>query len=62
MSQYYPCDKAIGHPKIGRELNKKEYKLVVDEMHRLGFRNGFIQSMDSSMSYRPDFDDFEPFR
>jgi putative pyruvate formate lyase activating enzyme len=62
MSQYYPCDKAIGHSIIGRELNKKEYKLVVDEMHRLGFRNGFIQSMDSSMSYRPDFDDFEPFR
>jgi putative pyruvate formate lyase activating enzyme len=62
MSQYYPCDKALVHPKLGRELHRKEYEKVVNEMYRLGFRNGFIQSMDSYQSYRPDFDDFEPFK
>jgi putative pyruvate formate lyase activating enzyme len=62
MSQYYPCDKALGHSKLGRELHRKEYEKVVNEMYRLGFRNGFVQSMDSYQSYRPDFDDFEPFK
>lgn len=62
MSQYYPCDKALDHPKLGRELYRKEYEKVVNEMYRLGFRNGFVQSMDSYQSYRPDFDDFEPFK
>jgi putative pyruvate formate lyase activating enzyme len=61
MSQYYPCDKAIAHPKIGRGLLKKEYKRVVDEFYNLGFRNGWIQGLESHLSYRPDFDKDEPF-
>jgi len=62
MSQYYPCDMAMGHPKIGRSLNKEEYELVVKEMHRLGFRNGWVQGMESFITYRPDFEKEEPFR
>ena len=62
MSQYYPCDKALKHPQLGRELRKKEYEKVVNEMYRLGFRNGFIQSTESFQAYRPDFEDFEPFK
>jgi len=61
MSQYYPCDKAIGHSKLGRELMKTEYQLVVDELYHLGFRNGYIQEMSSCLNYRPDFDIPEPF-
>jgi putative pyruvate formate lyase activating enzyme len=61
MSQYYPCDKAISHPIIGHGLKKKEYKLVVDEFYRLGFRNGWIQGLESYRHYSPNFDEFEPF-
>jgi putative pyruvate formate lyase activating enzyme len=61
LAQYYPCDKAIGHPKLGNELKQSEYEKVVEEMYRLGFRNGYVQGMDSNESYRPDFDNFEPF-
>ena len=61
MSQYYPCDKALGHPKLGRKLRPKEYEKVVKEMYGLGFRNGYIQGLESFRNYRPDFDEFEPF-
>jgi len=61
MSQYYPCDRAIGHPKLGCELHKSEYDKVIDEMYRLGFRNGYIQEMESNKSYRPDFNENNPF-
>jgi putative pyruvate formate lyase activating enzyme len=62
MSQYYPCDKAIGHPQIGRVLTKMEYQSVVEEMYRLGFRNGWLQDLDSYINYIPDFEKDEPFK
>jgi len=34
---------------------------VVDEFYRLGFRNGFIQELESNINYRPDFDKDHPF-
>jgi len=61
MSQYYPVDKAIHHPILNRNLYKDEYQTVVDEMHRLGFRNGWVQEMESSNYYRPDFKKDIPF-
>ena len=61
MSQYYPVDKAICHPVLNRGLYYDEYQCVVDEMHRLGFRNGWIQEMDSHSYFRPDFKKEEPF-
>ncbi len=61
MSQYYPVDKAIHHAVLNRGLYYEEYQRVVDEMHRLGFRNGWVQEMDSHSYFRPDFKKEEPF-
>ncbi len=55
MSQYYPTPNVAGHPKLDRYLLAEEYDEVLEEFERLGFYRGWIQEMDSSHSYRPDF-------
>lgn len=61
MSQYHPAWLAEDHPNLGRLLYKAEYDSVVEEMDRLGFRNGYVQDMESNVSYRPDFSRENPF-
>lgn len=61
MSQYYPVKFTEGHPLLGRPLFLEEYSLVVHEMESLGFRNGWIQDMESYRNYRPDFSKDDPF-
>ena len=43
MSQYYPTFKASNFKDISRGLTKLEYKIKVDEAHKLGLNNGWIQ-------------------
>jgi len=61
MSQYHPAWLAEKHPSLGRLLYKAEYDSVVEEMESLGFRNGYIQDMESNVSYLPDFRKNHPF-
>jgi putative pyruvate formate lyase activating enzyme len=61
MSQYHPAFLTTDHPNLGRLLYKAEYESVVEEMERLGFRNGYIQELDSNVNYRPDFRKENPF-
>jgi putative pyruvate formate lyase activating enzyme len=61
MSQYYPTPQVAEHPSLGKTLTREEYEDVVMEMERLGFRNGWVQEMESSRSYRPDFSMKDPF-
>ncbi|MCU0409382.1 MAG: hypothetical protein MUD02_10585 [Bacteroidales bacterium] len=61
MSQYHPAGEAQKHPQLGRALYAREYEEVAAEMERLGFRNGYVQDMESSMNYRPDFRRAHPF-
>lgn len=61
MSQYHPVEQVSGHPELGRTLYREEYEEVVEEMNRLGFRNGWTQDLDSYLSYRPDFSREHPF-
>jgi putative pyruvate formate lyase activating enzyme len=61
MSQYHPAFIAENYRNLGRQLYKAEYESVVEEMERLGFRNGYVQDMDSNVSYRPDFSKDNPF-
>jgi len=61
MSQYHPTTLAEQHPVLNRSLYKEEYDEVVEEMERLGFRNGWVQDMDSNVNYRPDFGKENPF-
>jgi putative pyruvate formate lyase activating enzyme len=61
MSQYHPTYAVRHHPVLNRALYKSEYDSVVKEMEILGFRNGWIQDMDSFKNYRPDFSREHPF-
>lgn len=61
MSQYHPTFAVNDEPPLNRTLYRDEYFRVVDEFYRLGFRNGFIQDLESYESYRPDFDREHPF-
>ncbi|MBA4323425.1 MAG: radical SAM protein [Odoribacter sp.] len=61
MSQYHPTQNVKNHPVLDRTLYKEEYESVVKEMERLGFRNGWVQDMDSFENYRPDFSKEHPF-
>jgi putative pyruvate formate lyase activating enzyme len=61
MSQYYPTANIRNHTVLSRSLYKSEYEAVVEEMERLGFRNGWVQDMVSNENYRPDFSKEHPF-
>lgn len=61
MSQYHPIDELKNHPELNRAVYAEEYESVVLEMEQLGFRNGWVQSMDSYKNYRPDFSRENPF-
>jgi putative pyruvate formate lyase activating enzyme len=61
MSQYFPTYQVQQHPVLNRTLFSAEYEAVVKEMEDLGFRNGWIQEIESNRSYKPDFSMKNPF-
>jgi putative pyruvate formate lyase activating enzyme len=61
MSQYHPISLVSAHPVLNRALYKSEYESVAEAMENLGFRNGWIQDLDSYLNYRPDFRRENPF-
>jgi putative pyruvate formate lyase activating enzyme len=61
MSQYHPTYLVRNHPQLNRSLYKAEYESVVEAMQDMGFRNGWVQDMDSHQNYRPDFRKEHPF-
>lgn len=61
MSQYHPTPYVDSHPLLKRTLYKEEYNSVAGAMDELGFRNGWVQDMDSFENYRPDFKKEHPF-
>jgi putative pyruvate formate lyase activating enzyme len=61
MSQYHPTDNVKHHPVLNRSLYREEYESVIATMEKLGFRNGWVQDMDSNINYRPDFSKDNPF-
>jgi len=61
MSQYHPTLYVKEIADLNRNLYPEEYQRVVDEMDRLGFRKGYMQDMGSSLNYRPDFSNKNPF-
>ena len=58
MSQYHPVNNVKDHPNLCRSLYRSEYE---SEMEKLGFRNGWLQDMESNLNYRPDFRREKPF-
>ncbi|MDY0099036.1 MAG: radical SAM protein [Bacteroidales bacterium] len=61
MSQYHPTINVSNHSVLRRSLTSREYSDVVREMESLGFRNGWLQDMESSGNYLPDFSREHPF-
>lgn len=61
MSQYYPTFQVNDLAPLNRTLRNEEYFRVVDEFYKLGFRNGFIQDLESYKNYNPDFEKNHPF-
>jgi putative pyruvate formate lyase activating enzyme len=62
MAQYYPAHRARHFPALSRRITKDEYETVLEVLDRTGLENGWIQSLDSPDSYRPDFKrDGHPF-
>lgn len=63
MAQYYPPRVGLSAP-LDRTLRPDEYKTVVDHAERLGLTDGWIQELEATENYRPDFDKpdnpFEP--
>jgi putative pyruvate formate lyase activating enzyme len=61
MSQYYPANRAYRYKELNRKLLPEEYREVVSLVEELDIENGWLQGMESSESYRPDFLEEEPF-
>jgi len=55
MSQYYPVLKAQQNILINRKLRLREYDKAVELMDKYGLKNGWIQEMESTDHYRPEF-------
>ena len=64
MSQYYPTNKAYKDILIDRALRNSEYNKALQLLDKYGLHNGWIQEMESSESYRPNFneDRLNPFK
>jgi putative pyruvate formate lyase activating enzyme len=55
MSQYYPAHRAHKYKRLNRKISPEEYAEVVSLVEELGIENGWLQGMDSSQNYLPDF-------
>jgi putative pyruvate formate lyase activating enzyme len=55
MSQYMPVHHAGKFPPLSRKITREEYDSVVQIVERYGFENGWLQKLDSSENYLPDF-------
>ena len=61
MAQYGPVPAVKQHPVLGRVLHAGEYEQVKAELDNLGFYKGWVQELESSEYYRPDFESDKPF-
>lgn len=56
MSQYVPMGNAERFPEINRKIKPVEYKILVNKLNKLEFKNVFLQDFSSaSTEFTPDF-------
>jgi putative pyruvate formate lyase activating enzyme len=55
MAQYFPAYRAPRIPLLSRTITAEEYNKVAELVEELGIENGWLQAMDASKHYRPDF-------
>ena len=57
MAQYTPCGKLEDFPELQRRITEREYEKVLSYCEELGFKNVFVQDLDSAKkNFIPDFD------
>ena len=63
MSQYFPTHKANSEILLNRTIRVSEYERAIDLLEKYKLKNGWIQEMESTHSYRPEFnkDRINPF-
>jgi putative pyruvate formate lyase activating enzyme len=61
MAQYYPAHRALEYQELNRKINAEEYKEATDLVEKLGIENGWVQDLESSDNYLPDFTQDAPF-
>jgi hypothetical protein len=61
MAQYQPLHRAVDHPMLMRTVTAHEYEKLLDLLLDQGFKNVFIQELDSAPLFVPDFERKEPF-
>jgi putative pyruvate formate lyase activating enzyme len=61
MAQYWPTTVVQTHPTLGRTLSPDEYETVKAELENHGFYKGWVQELESSGHYLPDFESDKPF-
>jgi putative pyruvate formate lyase activating enzyme len=61
MAQYAPLADVQSDPDLGRRLRPDEYEAVLETLDELGMENGWVQELDSSEHYQPDFRETHPF-
>ncbi|HPX19043.1 MAG TPA: hypothetical protein PKW43_09745, partial [Deltaproteobacteria bacterium] len=61
MSQYNPHTYTGDMPDMKRPLLPDEYQVVLERAVDLGFSTVFVQDLDASSAYTPDFQSEVPF-
>ena len=62
MAQYAPCFQAHHYPNLQHSLTAEEYETARDLVDKHGFLEYWVQELDSSTCYTPDFTQDEPFQ
>lgn len=61
MAQYYPTNKAQNIPLLSRKIRLREYEQAIELLEKYGLENGWVQELEASETYRPDFERSTPF-
>ena len=61
MSQYYPLWRAHEYPLINRRIREDEYEPLLELLREEGFRNVYLQELESAQDFLPDFRKRRPF-
>lgn len=61
MSQYRPMPRCSERSAFARSVGREEYRQVCDLVEELGFENVYIQELDESEVFVPDFGADQPF-
>jgi putative pyruvate formate lyase activating enzyme len=56
MSQYLPLHRAKRIPLLARKISASEHAAVLELLDELGLENGWVQDMEASENYLPDFE------